>query len=466
MRKVYLFIFLISSFFTVAQNKQLLYNFTTIPQSLMTNPGADVKFNYYFGIPFLSGVSIQVASSGFSAYDLFANNGVDFNTKLRDVVYKASRNDKVTFNEQIELFSGGFRLGDWMTNKGYISFGLYQEFDFISYVPKDIAILALDGNSDYLGRSFNLGDLSLKAEMVSVLHVGYHKDVSDKLILGARAKIYSSPFNATSTKNSGYILTTPGTTTFYDQVIYSDMQLNTSGIAAYLDEDYEGDIAVDFQKKALFGGNLGLGLDLGFTYFPEKNKQLTASLIDIGFVSHSKDVETYTYKGVYQYEGINPNFTDINQPRNVYEEFQDAIPLDTLNNKYTTWRPMKLNASYQYSFNNERAGEDCSCSADEVPYKTAVGGQLFLMTAPRAPIMALTGYVRHRLFKSIDLKATYTLDSYSYKNIGLGMAVNAGKFNMYVLADNLLEYRDLSKANSLSFQFGFNFVFKESNDPP
>jgi hypothetical protein len=33
-------------------------------------------------------------------------------------------------------------LGDWMENKGYVSFGLYQEFDFISYVPKDIAILA------------------------------------------------------------------------------------------------------------------------------------------------------------------------------------------------------------------------------------------------------------------------------------------------------------------------------------
>ena len=466
MRKIYLFVILFSSFFTVAQNKQLLYNFTPIPQSLMTNPGADVKYKYYFGIPLLSGVSFQVGSSGFSAYDLFANNGIDFNTKLRSVVYNASRNDKVTVNEQIELFSGGFKLGDWMENKGYISFGMYQEFDFISYVPRDIAILALDGNRDYLGRSFNLGDLNLKAEMVSVLHVGYHKDINEKLILGARAKIYSSPFNATSTKNSGYILTTPGTTTFYDQVIYADMQLNTSGISKYLDEDYEGDVVADIRKKALFGGDLGLGFDVGFTYYPQKNKQLTASLVDIGFVSHSKDVETYTYKGVYQYEGVNPNFTDANVPKNIYDEFNDAIPLDTLYNKYTTWRPMKFNASYQYSFNNNRGREDCSCSADDNAYKTAVGAQLFVMTAPRAPLMALTGYVRHRVLKGLDLKATYTVDSYSSSNIGLGMAVNAGKFNMYVLADNLLEYRDLSKANSLSLQFGFNFVFKDSNDPP
>jgi hypothetical protein len=69
---------------------------------------------------------------------------------------------------------------------------MYQEFDFLMYMPKDIAILALDGNKGYLGKSFNLGDLSLRAEMLSVLHVGFHKNVTDRLILGARAKIYMS----------------------------------------------------------------------------------------------------------------------------------------------------------------------------------------------------------------------------------------------------------------------------------
>jgi hypothetical protein len=39
-----------------------------------------------------------------SAYDLFANNGVDFNTKLRDVVDRSSRKDFLAINEQVELF--------------------------------------------------------------------------------------------------------------------------------------------------------------------------------------------------------------------------------------------------------------------------------------------------------------------------------------------------------------------------
>jgi hypothetical protein len=41
-------------------------------------------------------------------------------------------------------------------------------------------------------------------------------------------------------------------------------------------------------------------------------------------------------------------------------EFNDAIPLDSIYTKYIL-RPQKLNASYQYSFNDSRGG-DCSCA--------------------------------------------------------------------------------------------------------
>jgi hypothetical protein len=94
-----------------------------------------------------------------------------------------------------------------------------------------------------------------------------------------------------------------------------------------------------------------------------------------------------------------------------------------------------------------------------------VGAQLFVMSAPRTPLMALTTYYRRKFFDSLEMKATYTIDSYSSKNIGLGLSTTISKVNFYVLADNLLEYRDISKANSLSFQLGFNIVFPDKNTP-
>ena len=148
MRKKALIFTLFIAMSCFSQNKQILYNFTSIPQSMMTNPGSDVKYKWYFGVPLLSGVSANVGSSGFSAYDLFADNGVDFNDKLRNVLFSTTKKDRVAVNEQIELFSGGFRIGP-DEKKAYISFGMYQEFDMLSYMPKDIAVLAIDGNKDY-----------------------------------------------------------------------------------------------------------------------------------------------------------------------------------------------------------------------------------------------------------------------------------------------------------------------------
>ncbi|WP_304199248.1 DUF5723 family protein [Flavobacterium alvei] len=459
MRKISLFIILISMS-CFSQNKQLLYNFTSVPQSMLTNPGSDVNYNWFVGIPLLSGFSANVGSSSFSVYDLFANNGVDFNTKLRNVVFSTSRNDKVVMNEQLEVFSGGFKLGDWQEGS-YFSFGMYQELDVLTYMPKDYAILALDGNKDYLGKVFDMGDLNARGELLSVFHLGYHKKVNENLILGVRGKIYSSIFNVTSTKNSGYFYTILGTNNVYDQVISANGLVQTSGLTNYL-ENYSGNAQSDIMKKTLLGGNLGLGLDLGLTYYPKENLQFTASLIDIGFIKHTKEIESYRYKGYYNYVGLTPDFV-LGNSNDILDEFNDAIPLDTLHTKYTTWRPLKFNSSIQYSFGDGRSS-DCNCSGGtENKYKNAVGAQLFAMTTPRTPLMALTAYYRRQIFESLEMKATYTVDSFSSKNIGLGLSTTIGKVNFYILADNLLEYKDISKARSLGFQMGLNIIFPDKN---
>ena len=98
-------------------------------------------------------------------------------------------------------------------------------------------------------------------------------------------------------------------------------------------------------------------------------------------------------------------------------------------------------------------------------YLNSVGAQLFAMTTPRMPLMALTAYYRRQIFNSLEIKATYTLDSFSARNIGLGVSTTIGKVNFYLMADNLLEYSDVSKANSLSFQLGLNVIFANKNSP-
>ncbi|MCD0471687.1 DUF5723 family protein [Flavobacterium sp. JAS] len=466
MRKVYLIVMVAFQFSCFAQNKQVLYNFTSIPQSSLVNPGADVSYKFYFGIPILSGVSANLGSSSFSAYDLFANNGVDFNDKVRNVINNSSNRDKTQVNQQLEIFSGGFRVGG-RESQSYISFGAYQEFDFLMYFPKDLAILTVDGNQKYIGKSFNLADLNLRAEVLSVFHVGFHKKVSEKLVLGGRAKIYSSGANATSTRNSGFIYTgqSVGTPNLYEQIISSNLELRTSGLSKFTKDEYEGSVPSDIAHNTFFNGSLGLGFDAGITYYFKENLQFTASIIDVGFIKQSKDVETLTYKGTYNYKGANPSFSTTNEPEDVFDEFDKAIPRDTSYNKYTTWRPTKFYSSIQYSFGKTRPDDGCNCKGSvNGRYVNAVGAQLFAMTMPNEPFVALTAFYKRSILEKLDFKATYTIDPYSNKNVGLGLSGTLGKLNMYVLVDNVFEYKDVSKANSLAFQFGFNFVFQDSED--
>ena len=459
MRKLRFFFVLFLTLSCFSQNKQLLYNFTSVPQSMLTNPGSDFKYNWYVGIPLLSGISANIGSSGFSAFDLYANNGMDFNTKLRNVVFSSSKNDKIALNEQIEFFNGGFKIGS-DEGDSYVSFGMYQELDFLLYIPKDLVVLALDGNNEYLGRVFNLGDFNVKGELLSVFHLGLHKKVNEKLILGVRGKIYSSLFNISSTKNSGYVYTVPAENAAYKQIIASNLMLNSSGFLNYT-QNYTGNAASDISKKTLLGGNLGLGFDAGLTYYPKQNIQFTASISDVGFIRHNKQVENYSYKGFYVHEGLTPDFiTGSSTIPTISTKFNDALPFETLHKKYTTWRPIKLNTSLQYSF-GEPENSGCNCNGNEMEYMNSLGAQLFVMSTPRVPFMALTGYYRRRVSNALEMKATYTLDSFSRRNIGLGLSTTLSKVNFYFLADNLLEYRDISKAKSLSFQLGLNIIFSD-----
>jgi len=471
MRKICVLIFLASGML-FSQNKQLLYGYSEIPQSLLLNPGAKVKNDWYFGIPLLSHIHANVGFTGSTVYDIFANDGMDFNTKLNNAVNNMSANDFYSFNQQLELFSGGFAFGSGYEKNQYISFGMYQELDFIFYFPKDYAVLALEGNQNNINRPFDLGDLSTNAELISVFHVGYNKKVNDNFTFGVRGKIYSSIVNVNSTSNEGRFITVAGTDSFYNHIFNLDLELRTSGIASLLNDD-NSDIEEDIKtlrRRMLFGGNLGLGFDIGFTHNITDQWTLDGSLLDIGFIRHSKDIENYKLEGNYVYEGINPLFPSVDTGEtaddywsDIEEDFEDLFRLDSTNTKYTTLRPIKLNASLNYAF-GKKTSEVCDCLEEDGDYLNAVGMQLYAISRPKRPQLALTAYYYKYLFNGLSAKATYTVDSYSFYNLGLGLSANIGNVNFYVMADNFLQYQNIYDAQSVSLQLGFNYIFNKNED--
>ncbi|SDE10425.1 hypothetical protein SAMN05421636_103256 [Pricia antarctica] len=450
------------------QNKQLLYDFVEIPQAGMVNPGMETDFQWYSGVPALSGIMLQAGSSGISVNDIFANDGLSINDKVRDrAVFGMKPTDELSGTFQMEFLNFGFRGRD---PDIFYSGGMYLEGDAIGYWFKDYAILGFEGNADRLNQRFDVSHLKTRGELVNIFHFGVNKRVDRDLTIGGRAKIYSSIFDFNSTKNKGYFVTTEGENNIFASTLNTDMVLRTSGLQALYDANEEDNIAGTAIKRALFGGNLGVGVDVGFTYHLNEQTVLTGSLLDLGFIYHTNDTKNYTLKGTATVEGVvvTPEETinpDTDFWENLVDDIESFVPYEENSQSYIAFRPTKLYASVRYNFGEQVARRgNCECGINATrnslrsKYANSVGGQLYIINRPRGPQAALTAFYQRRLGNILAVKGTYTVDKFSYTNLGLGLNFQLGPVNLYAMADNLLAYRNLADSRYTSFQLGLNII--------
>jgi len=453
-----------------SQNKEVLYGLEEVPQNLLLNPGSKVPQKFHFGIPFLSQIHINGGASGVSVYDIFQESSTDINSRIRDKIFEMDAKDFFTINQQLNIIDFG-----WLAkNEIYFSGGIYQELDFISYFPRDLAILAWEGNQQYLDYDFDLGEVSTTGELLTVFHFGANKKLNDNLTVGIRGKIYSSILQFQSKNNSGTFTTreTPDGINIYEHELRNlDISVQTSGYASLRDADGSSEVISELLGRSLFGGNLGVGVDLGATYDIGRNWTISGSLLDLGAVFHTNGVENYESKGDYTVSGIELIFPPIEdgQPTipyfsNIEDEFEREVGIDTVNTSYTQLRPLKVNGAIKYRFGRSiGTGADCDCynMGGAIETNQSVGMQVFSVFRPKGPQLAGTLFYYRRLWEFLSAKATYTVDPYSASNVGIGMVADLGKFNFYIAADNLLRYGNITKAKSVSLQLGFNIKIYE-----
>jgi len=457
-----------------AQHKQLLYDFQEIPQSILLNPGVETPYKWYSGIPIVSGFSTSIGSSGIAAGDIFANDGLDITDKIRArVINGMSANDEFSFTNQVEVVNVGFRGKN--NSENFYSFGAYNEFDFITYWPKDLAILAFEGNANELGRLYDLSHLKLRGELLNVYHFGVNRKINDRLTMGVRGKLYSSIVDFNSSHNKGYFVTNIGSNNLIENTIVADMELRTSGIKSVRDaarDSEKGNVKSTLISRGLLGGNLGLGADFGFSYYIDEQTVITGSVLDLGFIYHTKDLQNYTLKGSASNEGLIINVDNLFASNNFWQDLIDDVeedlPFENTTNNYITFRPTKLYGSYRYNFKKQNPkgnGRNCGCSYKKPNnlriknmYLNSVGGQVYVINRPKGPQVSLTGFYQRKLGNFLTAKASYTVNKFSYTNVGLGVSIKAGFLNMYLMADNLLAYQNLANSQYASFQFGLNII--------
>lgn len=453
MIKRFIFCFLLITKLIYGQNHQILYDFGDLPQTLLLNPGAAVHNKFHIGVPLLTFTSVSGGFSGFSVYDLFADDGSDINARLRNLVKEYGKTEFFIASQHFDILNVGYRL----PNSSYISFGYYQEMNAIGKIPRDLVDLYFDGNSD-LNRKYSIDKLGAQADLTGVFHFGYSKQIRRNIQAGIRLKLYSGAIDIKSTKNSGYTQTQLGTDNIYIQRL-NDVSFLGQSAGLYLPPGEEADYEY-FKKKLLLGGNLGLGIDIGFSYRIKKQWMLTASLLDIGFVKNKNDVRSREIQGDFEIEGFQFYFNP-NNPEDYWEsisnEFEAEILSEELYDAYTTLRPIKFNSSLSYSFGQTL--DACRFLVNPDLYNNKIGGHLFSYISPVHTYVAATLFYEKRFTPFLQAKVTYTADPFSLANIGFGLSVQSGPVNMYFTAENLLKTNNLYNANSLGFTFGMNLIF-------
>jgi len=448
-----------------AQNKQLLYNVSALPQTLMSNPGANINFDGHIGIPFLSQISFGVGSSGVDMHDIFKTSSKGINSRITNTIQRLTNQDYFMVNEQIEILSLGWRIN----KDNYLSAGVYQETDLFAYFPKDPMILINEGNNDYLNVPFKFEDVSFTGEVLTVYHLGWNKRMDNKLTLGARLKLYSGIFNVESTDNSGTFTTreTPEGLNYYRHFASGiDIRVNTSGYASLKDDSKTvQEASKELLKRSFFGGNVGAGIDLGATYKIDQNFVVTGAIQDFGLMYQREDVENYLYYGTYETSGIEPLFPEVapgGKAIPYWDIFEDEVDAnlkdETIQESYITWRPLKINTSLQYGF-GETVGPCNYLRPLKRRFENIFGIQLFGIKRPRGLKYAFTMFYDRKFTPDLRMKITYTLDDFSYANVGLMVSKKINNFNLYLAADNLFGYINLARSQHQALQMGLQFIF-------
>ena len=449
-KKIIIFLLFLWTIGTNAQFNAIAFDFSGSAQVLQLNPGANYQYRKLFGVPLLTDIDLFAGNTGFTLYDIFSPQG-SFDSKVFKTIEQMKNTDFLLVHYRQDLFSYGYT--DDLERFRY--FGLYWEFDHISYFPVKIMQLAIDGNSAHLFEKYELDNLASKSELVQTMYYGINKKVSRELSVGYRFKLYSGLANAQSTGNSGTYYASEGTQNYYTHHL-DNLKFNShsSGFKENESTNY-------YLRKMLFSGNYGPGVDVGFNYIYNDNLSFSASLLDLGFIYYTKDINSYNAEGNYVYEGANLSFPEtglIDYWKYIKEDFKEKTASKENDDNYISFRPTTLYASMKYGMGNlkKQSCEDFLNLRTE--HTSFLGLTGFAQYRPVKIHFGASAFYEQKWSKNFYTKINYTVDNFSYSSIGAAMALNIGKVQLFLSADNLIGLSDLSQSNKQSVQFGLNII--------
>ncbi|MDR1593886.1 MAG: DUF5723 family protein [Prevotellaceae bacterium] len=416
-----------------AQQNMTLYQMHDVTQSNFLNPSvaADCKWNV--GFPVLGNFSFATGLP-ISYNDLGAGQEYIESDKILSTIKKKNI---ISSNINLNILTIGYRSGDL-----YYQFTMNEKVASKLMIPNTLVEFALKGNAPYLGKTISAGvALSLSYYREYGFNVAY--DFGDNLWLGARAKLLFGRIGANSTNNTLSFYTDPNT---YALDLTSDLFIHASAPGTMEIDPSDGTVSSyepEFEvKHFLFNPvNVGGAIDLGVNKTLENGVKISASILNIGIIKWNTNTHQLYQKSTVHHAGATSGYGSWSD---LTDELKSSINFNyTAGGAFSQWLSPEIMAGASYPvIDYMRAGLTgyAGISSAGIPWA---------LTAT-----ALTDNTSH-VFGALS----YTVTNSSFVNIGAGLGVRLGPFNIHAMTDNLLAFFNPVAHKYTSFQFGINFIF-------
>ncbi|MCB0819977.1 MAG: OmpA family protein, partial [Bacteroidetes bacterium] len=343
-----------------------------------------------------------------------------------------------------DLVSIGWREGRW-----YVGARITEVADMRFRFSKDLMKLAINGNGPYLGELMQLGNIYLRASHYRKYAVNFSRDIQCKLRLGISAAFLYGMENLNVKRSEITLITNPVT---FDLTGTSDILINSSGTESF-NTDSLKTWPYQMQRK-----NRGVSVDIGATYKLNDKVDLSASLLDLGYIrwkykakSYSNKVSEFSFSGIPINDFLNANPDSVEHGINRYlDSLGNVFSVEESNiEKYAVALPARIYLSGSYALNDWNT----------------LRFTYFGNTFHRLYSSAAISYTRN-FNNLLEVSFAWALHNNTAANLGAGVTLNLGLTQFNLFADNLPAVFGAYNSRGTTVRAGITLVSGYGEDRP
>ena len=424
-----------------AQQNHTMYLMYYLPESNLLNPAVPISCKWYIGIPVLSSVHLNYANSSFSYNTLFNRTGNgSYATDVDNLVRHLHYRNYIGTELHLQLFALGYRKGDYS-----FVFTITEKNNLAITYPKEPAMLIWKGNTQFEGKDAGFKGTGLFFNHYREYALAASKRSNSGIYYGLRAKLLFGKMNI-STKTANINLNTDDT--FFNLTFNGQLQANTSlPIIMDISDNQINDVYYNDNVSAaqlmLNRKNPGFAIDAGIVYPYSDKIEISASIVDLGFIRWRSNLNTLNANGEFFYDGPmgdTAQTTTDNYFSDLLNSFTDSMNLEAYQQKYTTFLPTRILGGAIYQINDKVSA---GVQGEALFYKTKI-----------LPSLTLSAQVEP--ISNLHFIASYSLQYYSLKSFGLGFVLGRNPVQFYVISDDVPAMIWPLSAKNINLRFGLN----------